>query len=64
MVFVYFSIFFPLMNMQQMPKGRDVEDDDSFVFNDGFTAPLYRIKVLLIAFEHLVSYIGWIWTVF
>lgn len=31
--------------MQQMPKGRDVEDDDSFIFNDGFTAPLYRIKV-------------------
>jgi cullin-4 len=31
--------------MQQMPKGRDVDDDDSFVFNDTFTAPLYRIKV-------------------
>lgn len=29
----------------QLPKGRDVEDDDSFVFNEGFTAPLYRIKV-------------------
>lgn len=34
-----------MMNMQQIPKGRDVEDDDSFTFNDGFTAPLYRIKV-------------------
>jgi hypothetical protein len=22
-----------------------VEEDDSFVFNEGFTAPLYRIKV-------------------
>jgi len=31
--------------MQQLPKGRDVEDDDSFVFNEGFAAPLYRIKV-------------------
>lgn len=29
----------------QLPKGRDVEDDDSFLFNEGFTAPLYRIKV-------------------
>ena len=29
----------------QLPKGREVEDDDSFVFNEGFTAPLYRIKV-------------------
>ncbi|CAN1821771.1 CUL4 [Linum perenne] len=28
----------------KMPKGRDVEDGDSFAFNDGFTAPLYRIK--------------------
>lgn len=31
----------------QMPKGRDVEDDDSFMFNDVFVAPLYRIKVYL-----------------
>lgn len=22
-----------------------MDDDDSFVFNEGFTAPLYRIKV-------------------
>lgn len=35
------------MSVLQLPKGRDVEDDDSFVFNDGFTAPLYRIKVHL-----------------
>lgn len=28
-----------------MPKGREVEDEDSFVFNDEFNAPLYRIKV-------------------
>ncbi|KAF2305428.1 hypothetical protein GH714_005201 [Hevea brasiliensis] len=31
--------------LQKLPKGRDVEDDDSFVFNEGFTAPLYRIKL-------------------
>jgi hypothetical protein len=51
--FVYLIIWSPLisycwlhlLNMQQMPKGRDVEDDDTFVFNDTFTAPLYRIKV-------------------
>lgn len=24
-----------------------MEDDDSFVFNDGFTASLYRLKVIL-----------------
>ncbi|KAL7102674.1 hypothetical protein ACP275_08G132900 [Erythranthe tilingii] len=30
--------------LQKMPKGRDVEDDDTFVFNDQFAAPLYRIK--------------------
>lgn len=30
----------------QVPKGRDVEDDDSFEFDETFTAPLYRIKVL------------------
>ena len=37
----------------QLPKGRDVEDDDSFVFNEGFTAPLYRIKVNPVV--HLVA---------
>nr|GME07745.1 cullin-4-like [Ipomoea batatas] len=25
----------------KIPKGRDVEDDDTFVFNDQFTAPIY-----------------------
>ncbi|KAE8713076.1 Cullin-4 [Hibiscus syriacus] len=29
----------------KFPKGRDVENDDSFVFNDGFSSPLFRIKV-------------------
>ncbi|CAL0324862.1 unnamed protein product [Lupinus luteus] len=29
----------------KMPKSRDAEDDDSFIFTDGFTAPLYRIKI-------------------
>jgi len=40
-------LFFPYYKIYglQLPKGRDVEEDDSFVFNEGFTAPLYRIKV-------------------
>lgn len=39
------TFFFFKKKILQLPKGRDVEDDDSFVFNEGFTAPLYRIKV-------------------
>lgn len=31
----------------QLPRGRDVEDEDCFVFNEEFSAPLYRIKVHL-----------------
>ena len=27
------------------PKGRDVNDDDSFSFNTGFTEKLFRIKI-------------------
>uniref|UniRef100_A0A7N2N0W8 Cullin-4 n=1 Tax=Quercus lobata TaxID=97700 RepID=A0A7N2N0W8_QUELO len=41
--------------LQKMPKGRDVEDDDSFVFNDVFTAPLYRIKVNAIQMKETVE---------
>ncbi|KAM7505971.1 hypothetical protein LguiB_004875 [Lonicera macranthoides] len=37
------------------PKGRDVEDDDSFVFNDGFTASLYRLKVNAIQMKETVE---------
>ncbi|KAF5944755.1 hypothetical protein HYC85_018832 [Camellia sinensis] len=37
------------------PKGKEVEDDDSFVFNDGFTAPLYRIKVNAIQMKETVE---------
>ncbi|KAL3624914.1 Cullin-4A [Castilleja foliolosa] len=29
------------------PKGRDVEDDDDFVFNHQFAAPPYRVKLEL-----------------
>lgn len=42
----------------QIPKGRDVEDDDSFVFNDQFTAPLYRIKVGYVIFSVVNFLIG------
>jgi cullin-4 len=41
--------------LQKMPKGRDVDDDDSFVFNDTFTAPLYRIKVNAIQLKETVE---------
>ncbi|MED6181022.1 Cullin-4 [Stylosanthes scabra] len=41
--------------LQKIPKGRDVEDDDSFVFNDTFTAPLYRIKVNAIQLKETVE---------
>ncbi|XP_015957880.1 cullin-4 [Arachis duranensis] len=41
--------------LQKIPKGRDVEDDDSFVFNDTFMAPLYRIKVNAIQLKETVE---------
>ncbi|KAF7803161.1 cullin-4-like [Senna tora] len=41
--------------LQKLPKGRDVEDGDSFVFNDAFTAPLYRIKVNAIQMKETVE---------
>nr|CAN75926.1 hypothetical protein VITISV_010491 [Vitis vinifera] len=34
---------------------REVEDDDSFMFNEGFTAPLYRIKVNAIQMKETVE---------
>ncbi|XWS12358.1 hypothetical protein CRYUN_Cryun37aG0082800 [Craigia yunnanensis] len=41
--------------LQKLPKGRDVEDDDSFILNEGFTAPLYRIKVNAIQMKETVE---------
>ncbi|GMI85266.1 hypothetical protein HRI_002195900 [Hibiscus trionum] len=41
--------------LQKLPKGRDVEDDDSFIFNEGFTAPLYRLKVNAIQMKETVE---------
>ncbi|KAB5561161.1 hypothetical protein DKX38_006118 [Salix brachista] len=41
--------------LQKLPKGRDVDDDDSFVFNEGFAAPLYRIKVNAIQMKETVE---------
>ncbi|XP_015066518.1 cullin-4 [Solanum pennellii] len=41
--------------LQKIPKGRDVEDDDTFVFNDQFTTPLYRIKVNAIQMKETVE---------
>lgn len=49
-VWIFFFIVLSSENQMidfyfQAPKGREVEDNDSFMFNDAFTAPLYRIKV-------------------
>ncbi|TVU44716.1 hypothetical protein EJB05_04167 [Eragrostis curvula] len=41
--------------LQKMPKGRDVEDKDEFVFNEEFSAPLYRIKVNAIQMKETVE---------
>ncbi|MCD7473381.1 Cullin-4A [Datura stramonium] len=41
--------------LQKIPKGRDVGDDDTFVFNDQFTTPLYRIKVNAIQMKETVE---------
>ena len=46
-LFILTISIFPFIYVPQLPKGRDVDDDDSFMFNDIFTAPLYRIKVYL-----------------
>ncbi|GFP91134.1 cullin-4 [Phtheirospermum japonicum] len=41
--------------LQKNPKGRDVEDEDNFVFNDQFNAPIYRIKVNVIQMKETVE---------
>ncbi|KAJ8470163.1 hypothetical protein OPV22_024506 [Ensete ventricosum] len=41
--------------LQKIPKGREIEDEDSFVFNEEFTAPLYRIKVNAIQMKETVE---------
>ncbi|XP_002972211.2 cullin-4 [Selaginella moellendorffii] len=41
--------------LQKQPKGREVEDDDVFTFNEDFTAPLFRIKVNAIQLKETVE---------
>ncbi|CAK9167857.1 unnamed protein product [Ilex paraguariensis] len=41
--------------LQKIPKGREVEDNDLFLFNDQFAAPLYRIKVNAIQMKETVE---------
>nr|XP_043624376.1 cullin-4-like isoform X2 [Erigeron canadensis] len=41
--------------LQKAPKGRDVADNDYFMFDDAFTAPLYRIKVNAIQLKETVE---------
>ncbi|ORY88874.1 Cullin-domain-containing protein [Leucosporidium creatinivorum] len=35
--------------LTKVPKGRDVDDTDSFLFNSAFTAPLAKIKIQTVA---------------
>ncbi|CAM6082064.1 unnamed protein product [Calypogeia fissa] len=39
----------------KQPKGREVEDEDSFIFNEEFVAPLFRIKVNAIQLKETVE---------
>ncbi|KAJ8513066.1 hypothetical protein OPV22_003500 [Ensete ventricosum] len=41
--------------LQKIPKGREIEDEDSFVFNEEFSAPLYRLKVNAIQMKETVE---------
>jgi len=41
--------------LNKLPKGREVEDEDSFVFNEEFVAPLFRIKVNAIQLKETVE---------
>eukprot|EP00250_Pteridium_aquilinum_P020559 c24859_g8_i3 orf=217-2634(-) len=41
--------------LSKEPKGRDVEDDDCFLFNTDFVAPLFRIKVNAIQLKETVE---------
>ncbi|XBI84630.1 hypothetical protein VPH35_092898 [Triticum aestivum] len=41
--------------LQKTPKGRDIDDKDEFVFNEDFSAPLYRIKVNAIQMKETVE---------
>eukprot|EP00250_Pteridium_aquilinum_P020546 c24859_g10_i1 orf=422-2893(-) len=41
--------------LSKEPKGREVEDDDSFSFNVDFVAPLFRIKVNAIQLKETVE---------
>ncbi|XP_074326277.1 cullin-4 [Apium graveolens] len=41
--------------LQKLPKGREVDDNDSFSFHDQFAAPLYRIKVNAIQMKETVE---------
>ncbi|XP_024391521.1 cullin-4 [Physcomitrium patens] len=41
--------------LNKIPKGREVEDEDTFVFNEDFVAPLFRIKVNAIQLKETVE---------
>ena len=41
--------------LQKIPRGRDVEDGDKFVFNKAFTNKLCRIKINQIQMKETVS---------
>ncbi|CAH1439937.1 unnamed protein product [Lactuca virosa] len=43
------------LSFQDIKDGREVDDNDSFKFNDVYTAPLYRIKVNAIQLKETVE---------
>lgn len=42
--------------LNKIPKGRDIEDNDKFKFNNEFTNKLYRIKINQIQMKETVTY--------
>jgi hypothetical protein len=50
--------------LQKNPKGRDVADNDRFVFNADFTNKLFRIKINQIQMKETVSLLLYFFKVF
>lgn len=42
--------------LSKIPKGRDVDDGDKFMFNPDFTNKLFRIKINQIQMKETVSF--------
>lgn len=44
--------------LKKEPKGRDVADNDRFIFNGEFTNKLFRIKINQVQMKETVSYLS------